>query len=92
MTASLNQAVAALNAFAIDGMKPFDTSATDLSQTAADQAYAMLHVLAAGWSEAADSQNPDALGSLNPRLHAMALDGVARLVALSRFAAEAEVE
>lgn len=81
-------ALAALNAFQIAGMRPFDTTADDLALTSAEQAYAMLHVVAAGWSEASGSNNADAMGMLNPRLHEMALDGIARLVALSMFAAE----
>lgn len=81
-------AVAALVAFDIDGMKPFDTTAADLAATAAQQAYSLLHVLGAGWREAADSHRPDALGTLNPRLHEAALAGIARLVALSMLADE----
>lgn len=81
-------AVAALAAFDIDGMRPFDTTAADLAATAAQQAYSLLQVLGAGWREAADSYKPDALGSLNPRLHESALDGIARLIALSILADE----
>lgn len=90
MSAAIKPAVAALNDFAIDGMHPFDTSADDLALTAAEQAYGLLYVIGAGWSEAGGSSNADAMGSLNPRLHEMALEGVARLIALSLFAREAQ--
>jgi hypothetical protein len=89
MSTDSKAGTAALNAFHINGMKPFDTSAEDLAVTSGEQAFALLHVLEAGWSDSGESPGADALASLNPRLHAMALDGIARLVALSLFAGEA---
>lgn len=89
MSAEITTAVARLNGFEVSGMRPFDTTPGDLAVTAAEQAYALLHVIGAGWSEAANSNNADAMGMLNPRLHEMALDGIARLVALSLSASEA---
>lgn len=76
-------AVEAMNRFKLNDMNPFDPSAGDLARTSLEHAHAITIILAAAFGDESGDT-----ASTNPNIIQNALEGVARLIALSAFAEE----
>lgn len=84
MSTDSKAAVAALLAFELNNMRPFDTRAEDMVQTSLESAHALAVMLGTAFAECPETPNT------NGSIINAALNGIARLTALAAFAVEAQ--